>query len=91
MKGKIIIDAWGDNNCSITVDMEHMSNMNKLVIMDGMIDALKLDEEACRVIGGTIFRGGIKNVIGHAPTKITVDLDAIENLKKENNNETDAL
>lgn len=93
MKGIVKIEAHGDHNCVITMDMEGMTNQDKLVIFDGLIDVFQLDEQGKRVIGTMIALGGLGAVIGKAPTKIKVDMDQFNGLKnkKEKQNETDAL
>lgn len=83
MKGIVKIEAHGDHNCVITMDMEGMTNQDKVVIFDGLIDAFQLDEQGCRVIGTMIALGGLGNAIGKAPTKIKVDLDSLNRKKDE--------
>ena len=96
MKGKIEILIKNSNTITIMGDVDELDGTGKLMIFETLRDALNLDEIDCKLIGTTIYAGGIEALGGpvaqtvRIPHEIMTVIDRMKK-KKEKQNETDAL
>lgn len=95
MKGKIKIVI---KNNSVTIDgnLEDESTSGKLMIFDALADTLELDERERRIIGVSVYGGGVDVLMENPGAKIKIPneiMGVIKEFKRKrmNNNETDAL
>ncbi len=75
MKGKIEIATDGIDHVSVLVKTTKLHSVEKLILVESLVEALKLTEEERMVIGLAVATGSVK------AEKIEIDLSSIR--KKE--------
>ena len=90
MKGKIEIIVHSSNTITIKGDVDELDGAGKLMIFETMRDALELDEIDCKLIGTTIYAGGIEAMGGPAAQTVRIPMEmlaVIEAMKKRKKDE----
>lgn len=83
MKGTIKIEANGRSDLSIEMNMISISMLDRLVIVDALVNAFELSEKDRTIFGATIAVGGLKEVMGKGPDMVKIDMGLIDKFRRE--------
>ncbi len=86
MKGKIEIHVHDSSTITISGEVDELDSTGKLMIFETLRDALELDEIDQKIIGLTIYAGGIEALGGPTPQTVKIPMEmmmAIEAIRKK--------
>ena len=84
MKGKIEITATEDGGFDIAVDVEHLNVLDTLALLDGLAQALELDETDKMIAGIMFARGGLGKMPGLTVQMMGINGGLIQQMMGEN-------
>jgi len=82
MPGRIVIEVQGPGRLSVDMRVKNISRLDKLFIFDALAESFELDERGRKVIGASIFAGGVKKVLGVSPDTVAIPVEVLDYLEK---------
>ena len=84
MTGKIEITAAADGGFDIAVDVEHLNILDSLALLDGLAQALELDETDKMIVSIMFARGGLGKMPGLTVQTMGVNEGLIRQMMEKN-------